>query len=77
MRIQVDYDKNMNVASITDLDTGFNAVYDATSDTNLINAFQMFIKDSKEHCCTDFINQPVYGLSGNVEYYQLTMKEAI
>ena len=74
MRMQVDYNEDMKVASMTDLDTGFNAVYDAVSDASLIDAFHMFIKDSKEF---PYAEVPVYDNNDNLAYYQLTMKEAI
>lgn len=74
MRIQVDYDENMKNVSMTDLDTGFNAIYDATSDTGLIEAFSMFVKDSKEY---PYTTTPVYNEDGSFAYNQLIMKEAI
>ena len=74
MRIQVDYNEDMKNVCMTDMDTGFNAIYDATSDTSLIEAFKMFVKDSKEYPYTE---EPVYDENGNFVYNQMTMKEAI
>lgn len=74
MKIQVDYNEDMKYVSMTDLDTGFNAIYDATSDVSLIEAFKMFIKDSTEY---SYVLEPVYDDKGNFVYNQLTMKEAI
>lgn len=74
MRIQVDYNKDMKNVSMTDMDTGFNAIYDATSDTSLINAFKMFVEDSKEY---PYTIEPVYNEAGDFVYEQLVMKETI
>lgn len=74
MRIQVDYDENMKNVSMTDMDTGFNAIYDATSDAGLVEAFKMFVKDSKEY---PYTTEPVYDEEGNFAYEQMVMKEAI
>lgn len=74
MRIQVDYDKSMKNVSMIDMDTGFNAIYDATSDTSLIEAFSMFIKDAKEY---PYTIEPVYNEDGKYAYSQITMKEAV
>ncbi len=74
MRIQVDYDESMKNVSMTDMDTGFNAIYDATSDTGLIEAFGMFVKDSKEY---PYTIEPVYNEDGEFAYEQMVMKEAI
>lgn len=74
MKIQVDYDESMKNVSMTDMDTGFNAIYDATSDTGLIEAFRMFIKDSKEY---PYTVEPVYNEEGDFAYNQMVMKEAI
>lgn len=74
MKIQVDYDESMKNVSMTDMDTGFNAIYDATSDTGLIDAFRMFINDSKEY---PYTSKPVYDEEGNFAYNQITMKETI
>lgn len=74
MRIQVDYDENMKNVSMTDMDTGFNAIYDATSDAGLVEAFKMFVKDSKEY---PYTTEPVYDEEGNFAYEQMVIKEAI
>ena len=74
MRIQVDYDENMNNVSMTDIDTGFNAIYDATSDASLIDAFKMFVKDAKEY---PYTTEPIYNEDGEFAYEQIIMKEAI
>ena len=74
MKIKVDYNENMKNVCITDMDTGFHAIYDATSDTGLIEAFTMFIKDSKEY---PYTIEPVYNEDGDFVYNQLIMKEAI
>ena len=74
MRIQVDYNENMNNVFITDIDTGFNAIYDATSDTSLIDAFRMFIKDAKEY---PYTTESIYNEDGEFAYEQMIMKEAI
>ena len=74
MRIQVDYDENMKNVSMTDMDTGFNAIYDATSDAGLVEAFKMFVKDSKEY---PYTTEPVYDEEGNFAYEQKVIKEAI
>ena len=74
MKIQVDYDENMKNVSMTDIDTGFNAIYDATSDASLIDAFTMFVKDAKEY---PYTTEPVYTEDGEFAYEQMVMKEAI
>ena len=74
MRIQVDYDENMKNVSMTDMNTGFNAIYDATSDAGLVEAFKMFVKDSKEY---PYTTEPVYDEEGNFAYEQMVIKEAI
>ena len=74
MKIQVDYDESMKNVCMTDIDTGFHAIYDATNDTGLIEAFSMFVKDVKEY---PYITEPVYNEEGEYVYDQFVMKEAI
>lgn len=74
MRIQVDYNESMNNVTMTDVDTGFNAVYDAVSDTGLIDAFKMFVRDSKEY---PYTTEQVFNEEGEFAYNQMVMKEAV
>ena len=74
MKIKVDYDESMKNVSMIDMDTGFNAIYDATSDAGLIEAFSMFVKDAKEY---PYTTEHVYNDEGEYVYDQIVMKEAI
>jgi hypothetical protein len=74
MKIQVDYNEDMKNVFMTDIDTGFNAVYDAVSDSSLVNAFKMFIKDANEY---PYTIEPVYNEEGNYVYDQMVMKETL